>query len=34
MLDVVIIGILVVLVTSMIGLASWSNKIVKEEKSK
>ncbi|PGC47803.1 signal peptide protein [Bacillus toyonensis] len=34
MLDVVIIGILVVLVTSMIGLAGWSNKIVKEGKSK
>ncbi|KAA6450299.1 signal peptide protein [Bacillus cereus] len=34
MLDVVIIGILVVLVTSMLRLASWSNKIVKEGKSK
>lgn len=34
MLDVVTIGILVVLVTSMIGLASWSNNIVKEGKSK
>ncbi|HEK9101812.1 signal peptide protein [Bacillus pfraonensis] len=32
MLDVVIIGIFVVLVASMIGLTSWSDKVVKEGK--
>lgn len=32
MLDVVMIGIFVVLVTSMISLASWSDKVVKEGK--
>ncbi|PEY30095.1 signal peptide protein [Bacillus cereus] len=32
MLDVVMIGIFVVLVASMIGLVSWSDKVVKEGK--
>ncbi|PDY46340.1 hypothetical protein [Bacillus pseudomycoides] len=32
MLDVVMIGICVVLVASMMGLASWSDKVVKEGK--
>ncbi len=32
MLDVVMIGIFVVLVASMASLASWSDKVVKEEK--
>ncbi|WP_411469897.1 signal peptide protein [Bacillus thuringiensis] len=32
MLDVVMIGIFVVLVASMVNLASWSDKVVKEGK--
>ncbi|MBC6971957.1 signal peptide protein [Bacillus sp. Xin] len=32
MLDVVMIGICIVLVASMLGLANWSDKVVKEGK--
>lgn len=34
MLDIVIIGVCILLVSSMIGLARWSDKVTKEGKSK
>lgn len=34
MLDVVIIGICILLVSSMIGLVRWADKVTKEGKSK